>query len=167
MRSHWLLMHGILSRHGGKPMTILRVTRRVFISTLGGAAAYPMIVGLTLLASSMWPSYPEAHDLYTRLTDSNGASCCNGHDCRPARYRTTAAGVEMLVDGHWILIPNGKIQYRTLEGDTGETAGGHWCGVLDFEVTYCAILPPRSSSTSGEIPPNQSVRPHHIHKALE
>lgn len=148
-------------------MTILRETRRTFVAMLGSAAAYAMIVGLTLLASSIWPSRPEAHDLYTMLTDSNGASCCNGRDCRPARYKTTAAGVEMLVDGHWILIPNGKIQYRTLEGDTGETAGGHWCGVLDFEVTYCAILPPRSSSTSGESPPTQSVRPHHIDKALE
>jgi hypothetical protein len=151
----------------GKPMTILRVTRRTFVAVLGSAAAYALIVGLTLLASSMWLSHPEAHDLYTMLTDGNGASCCNGSDCRPARYRTTAAGVEMLVNGHWILVPNGKIQYRTLEGDTGETAGGHWCGVLDFEVTYCAILPPRSSSTSGESPPNQSVRSHHLDTALE
>ena len=90
-------------------MTILRETRRTFVAMLGSAAAYAMIVGLTLLASSIWPSRPEAHDLYTMLTDSNGASCCNGRDCRPARYKTTAAGVEMLVDGHWILIPNGKI----------------------------------------------------------
>jgi hypothetical protein len=148
-------------------MTILRVTRRDLVAALGSAAAYLMIVGLTLLASSIWPSRPEAHDIYATLTDSNGASCCNGRDCHPARYRTTTAGVEMLVGGHWILIPNGKIQYRTLEGDTGGTAGGHWCGVLDFEVTYCAILTPRSSLTSGESPPTQSVRPHHIDKALE
>jgi hypothetical protein len=57
----------------------------------------------------------------------------------------------MRLNGHWILIPNGRIQYRTLEGDTGETAGGHWCGLVDFEVTYCAILPPGFSfSVNGE-----------------
>jgi hypothetical protein len=50
-------------------MTILCVTRRDFVATLGSAAAYAMIVGLTLLASSIWPSRPEAHDLYTRLTE--------------------------------------------------------------------------------------------------
>jgi hypothetical protein len=38
---------------------------------------------------------------------------------------TTAAGVEMLVDGRWIVVPDDTIQYRALDGDNGETAGGH------------------------------------------
>ena len=134
--------YATIGRHGGKPMTILRFTRRDFFAALDSAAAFPMIVGLMLLASSFGPSHAEAHDIYTTLKDSHGASCCNGGDCRPAQYRTTTAGIEMRVGGHWIFIPDSKVQYRTLEGDTGETAGGHWCGVLDFGVTYCAILPP-------------------------
>jgi hypothetical protein len=29
----------------------------------------------------------------------------------------------------WVGVPNNVIQYRSLDGDTGETRGGHWCGV--------------------------------------
>jgi hypothetical protein len=40
-------------------------------------------------------------------------------------------------------VPDEAIQYRALEGDTGETRGGHWCGLMAFgNLTYCAILPP-------------------------
>ena len=115
-----------------------------------------MLVGLTkrlvlggiALGIASWPS--SAHDIYTSLKDSTGASCCNDHDCRPARYRIVAGGVEMLVDGKWIAVWENYIQYRTLEGDTGETAGGHWCGKIEYAVTYCAVLPPSSASASGD-----------------
>ena len=70
----------------------------------------------------------EAHDIYSRLTDTWGNSCCNDTDCRPAPYRITPAGVRMLVDGDWIEVPGHTIQYRALLGDTGESGGGHWCG---------------------------------------
>jgi hypothetical protein len=105
-------------------MTILRVTRREFLAALGSAAAYPIIAAAILTVSAIWPSPAEAHDIYTSLTEGSGASCCSGKDCRSAHYRITTAGVEMLVGGDWILIPDSKIQYRTLEGDKGETAGG-------------------------------------------
>jgi hypothetical protein len=36
----------------------------------------------------------------------------------------------MFVDGRWIDVPSERIQYRGLLGDTGESAGGHWCGSL-------------------------------------
>jgi hypothetical protein len=42
------------------------------------------------------------------------------------------------------LVPRAMVEYRSLEGDTGETNGGHWCGE-SYEggfVTYCAFLPP-------------------------
>jgi hypothetical protein len=42
--SHQPLACAILSRHGGKSMTILRVTRREFVAALGGAAAWPIVV---------------------------------------------------------------------------------------------------------------------------
>jgi hypothetical protein len=62
----------------------------------------------------------------------------------------------MLVDGEWIAVPEYTIQYRALPGDTGETAGGHWCGDirtkhgdgLDYS-THCAILPPNPAVILG------------------
>jgi hypothetical protein len=102
-----------------------------------------MLVAFMLL----WPSNAFAHDIYGTLTNGQGISCCGGHDCRPAHYRITANGVEMLVEGRWIAVPDDTVNYRTLSGDTGETGGGHWCGVTgDFgSVTFCAILPPSSA----------------------
>jgi lysylphosphatidylglycerol synthetase-like protein (DUF2156 family) len=41
----------------------------------------------------------EAHDIYSQLKDRWGNSCCDEKDCRPAHYRVTPAGVQMLVDG--------------------------------------------------------------------
>ena len=99
-----------------------------------------------------------AHDIYSGLKDPSGHfSCCDEADCHPANYRITSAGVDMLVDGEWVRVPNHAIQYRSLEGDSGETRGGHWCGVTNpgFELhpdhpalhlsrffTRCVILPP-------------------------
>jgi hypothetical protein len=79
-----------------------------------------LALGGVLLATS-WPT--QAHDIYTNLKDEGGESCCNDRDCRPAHYRITPAGVQMLVEGMWIVVPSHSIQYRTLAGDTGETAG--------------------------------------------
>jgi hypothetical protein len=103
----------------------------------------------------------EGHDIYSGLKDHRGqSSCCDETDCHPAHYRITSAGVDMLVDDEWVRVPNNIIQYRSLDGDTGETRGGHWCGVTNwngFEYpphpnhpglhlsrfsTRCAILPP-------------------------
>ena len=94
----------------------------------------------------------DAHDIYSHLKDRSGNSCCDDKDCRPVPYRVTPAGVQMFVDGDWIAVPDYTIQYRALPGDTGETAGGHWCGAirtkhsdgLDY-TTHCAILPPNSA----------------------
>ena len=89
-----------------------------------------------------------AHDIYTHLKSKSGKSCCDGADCRPATYRITRSGVEMLVGETWVWVPRGIVEYRTLEGDTGETNGGHWCGE-SYEggfVTYCAFLPPNLAS---------------------
>ena len=98
----------------------------------------------------------EAHDIYSPLKDRWGNSCCDDEDCRPAPYRMTPAGVQMFVEGEWIAVPDHTIQYRALPGDTGETAGGHWCGRiqngqgdrLDY-ATYCAILPPNPTAIFG------------------
>ena len=97
----------------------------------------------------------QAHDIYSHLRDEVGASCCDDQDCRPALYRVSASGVQKLVDQRWIDVPDERIQYRALLGDTGETGGGHWCGSTykpDFgnpttvDMTKCAVLPPQSAS---------------------
>ena len=106
------------------------------------------LASLALLVS--WSMSSQAHDIYTGLTDKAGMSCCNNLDCHPAPYRMTPAGVEMLVNGKWIAVPDETIQYRILPGDTGETAGGHWCGWSTSRGTRttCTILPPNSASLS-------------------
>ena len=98
----------------------------------------------------------EAHDIYSHLKDGWGNSCCNDQDCRPVLYRVTPTGVQMFVDGNWITVPDHTIQYRALPGDTGETAGGHWCGDIRYKPgngldysTHCAILPPNAAAIFG------------------
>jgi hypothetical protein len=103
----------------------------------------------------------QGHDIYTHLKNGVGFHCCDKNDCRPAHYRISADGVEMLIDQTWLLIPSYDVQYRILQGDTGETYGGHWCGrnVPDAGlVTYCAFLPPNSVSAVGMVR-NTSFRP--------
>ena len=94
-----------------------------------------------------------AHDIYSGLTSKTGAACCDGHDCRAAHHRSGSLGLEMLVSGTWVRIRDDEIQYRTLDGDSGDTNGSHWCGgtfPLLGIVTYCAILPPRSASITAQ-----------------
>ncbi len=104
------------------------------------------LASLALLVT--WPASSQAHDIYTGVKDRNGVSCCDERDCKPAPYRMTPAGVEMLVDGRWMVVPDDTIQYHVLLGDAGDTAGGHWCGFYlgPQIVTHYAILPPRSSA---------------------
>jgi hypothetical protein len=120
----------------------------------------PLALGAMFVATTSWPT--QAHDIYANLKDEVGESCCHDRDCRPAPYRITAAGVEMLVDERWIVVPEHHIQYRTLQGDTGETAGGHWCGKMEHDITYCAVLPPSSASVISGAARPWSV-PTHVH----
>jgi hypothetical protein len=115
------------------------------------------LVAVVLVASLPLPI--QAHDIYSHLRDEVGASCCDDQDCRPALYRVSASGVQMLVDQRWIDVPDERIQYRALLGDTGETGGGHWCGSTykpDFgtpntlDMTKRAVLPPQSASVQDE-----------------
>jgi hypothetical protein len=56
----------------------------------------------------------------------------------------------------WIEVPRSTIEYRALLGDSGETGGGPWCGMVHlpnvgvFYLTRCAILPPQSASAQDE-----------------
>ncbi|UVF20540.1 hypothetical protein HPT29_005230 [Microvirga terrae] len=127
------------------------------MSTRLSLCAFLFLVAGTLPAGS--------HDIYSHLLDSWGNSCCNDQDCRPAPYRVTPAGVQMLVDGEWVEVPGYTIQYRALLGDTGQTGGGHWCGrayqKVDnsvFHVTQCAVLPP-STAALLRTPPDPRLSP--------
>jgi hypothetical protein len=118
-----------------------------------------MSLKLELLAAICLISFEpptEAHDIYSPLKDRWGNSCCDEKDCRPVPYRVTPTGVQMFVDGEWIAVPDYAIQYRALPGDTGETAGGHWCGFIRDGYgdrveysTLCAVLPPNPTAIVG------------------
>src|SRR5215831_7760698 len=106
------------------------------------------IIAILILAAAC----AEGHDIYSGLMDHLGeSSCCDDRDCRPAHYRITSAGVEMLLDDEWVRVPNKVIQYRSLDGDTGETRGGHWCGVYELE-TAGSGSGVRVSGTSSGLP---------------
>ena len=107
----------------------------------------PLLLG-TIAATATWGIPTQAHDIYTHLTNRWGAPCCDPGNCRPAPYRVSSSGVQMMVNQTWFVVPNAMVQYRHLEGDTGETAGGHWCGEPHEGtfITYCAILPPNFAS---------------------
>jgi hypothetical protein len=100
----------------------------------------------------VWAVPVQAHDIYTHLKNKRGASCCDGSECRPAHYRIKGGGVQMLIDGRWLYVDEDLVSYRNLEGDTGETKGGHWCGehqtgmFWDYRKTHCAFLPPNVTS---------------------
>lgn len=94
----------------------------------------------------------QAHDIYTDVRNKQGVSCCNNRDCRAVNYRVRSWGVQMLIQDSWRTIPADKVEYRILDGDTGETNGGHWCGEYkrgDGWVlfrTFCAFVPPNLAS---------------------
>ena len=104
-----------------------------------------LVAGLALVTA---PAH--GHDIYANVKSKFGFSCCNGQDCRPAPYRATASGIEMLIDGRWLPLHAEDIQYRAIPGDRGETQGGHWCGryveLARGLVTYCAFLPPHAAA---------------------
>ena len=113
------------------------------------------LISIALVA--MLPTVTHAHDIYSKLTNKSGKSCCDNQHCRPAPYRIDRSGaVEMFVDQQWLAIPSDAVEYRSLDGDTGETNGAHWCGgeMGDFGMThtYCAFLPPNFSALH-QIPP--------------
>jgi len=116
---------------------------------LAAILGFPILL-LGLLTLGAGPA--QAHDIYLDVLDKSGRSCCDNRHCRPARYRVGKGGVLMFVHGQWIAVPNDKIQYLTIPGDTGETAGGHWCGSAHHGLNYvfydtrCAILPPNEAS---------------------
>jgi hypothetical protein len=64
---------------------------------------------LVLLALCIGPQPSAAHDIYSHLVDSEGASCCNEIDCAPASFRVTPIGIQMLVHGRWIAVPDNTV----------------------------------------------------------
>jgi hypothetical protein len=85
---------------------------------------------------------------YTKYRQRNGASCCNGHDCRPTRYEVRSDGaVVMFPEGRAVSVPGDRVNQKP--SDDGMA---HWCGVLHRNgeaTTFCAILPVQSASRPG------------------
>jgi hypothetical protein len=112
---------------------------------------YVVLLGMLLSAiPALTPRPVQAHDIYGNLLAKNGESCCHDSDCRPAPWRIVNGEVQMFVESEWVSINDELIQYRTLDGDNGKTNGGHWCGIAyahdgSSHLTFCAVLPPRSS----------------------
>src|SRR6516165_8087176 len=78
----------------------------------------------------------EAHDIYSELMGRLGESCCNETDCRPANYRVTAAGVEMLLDGEWVhLHPLRDPAARALLNKTGRRGLGQAKAAVKRDIT--------------------------------
>jgi hypothetical protein len=74
------------------------------------------IGALCVLLVPLSAAQPQAHDIYVHLENESGFRCCNDQDCRPARYRSTSAGVEMFVYGKWVPVAPYDVQYRTVWG---------------------------------------------------
>jgi hypothetical protein len=53
--------------------------------------------------------HAQYHDMYRGWTDKNGISCCNNRDCRPAEARVRDAGIEVLILGEWVPVPEDKV----------------------------------------------------------
>lgn len=110
------------------------------------------LVAASIMAMASWTMVhaedPAGHakhhsDFYSQLkVPGRGYSCCNDKDCRPAKYRHTAKGVEFLIAGKWIQPPQERLMMRDTPDD-----GGHWCGneagIMSNGVphTICAIIP--------------------------
>jgi len=81
-------------------------------------------------------TYTQGHDIYSALKDNHGQSCCNETDCRPANYRVTAAGVEMLLDGEWVhLHPLRDPAARALLNKTGRRGLGQAKAAVKRDIT--------------------------------
>jgi len=97
-------------------------------------------VFMWVIAYAAWPVFAaEGHDkyhahFYSKLKMSNGMSCCNDQDCRPANYRQIGGRFEFFIGDRWIVAPSDRVQ--TLITPDG---GGHWCGIGN--ATFCAIVP--------------------------
>jgi hypothetical protein len=98
---------------------------------------------LILLILSTTPTF--SHEAatgqdYSKYRQPNGASCCNGRDCRPVAYEMRSDGsVVMYPAGQVVVVPRARINKMPSKDGLG-----HWCGFMlptGGAMTFCAILP--------------------------
>jgi putative tryptophan/tyrosine transport system substrate-binding protein len=122
--------------------------RRAFIAGLGSAAAWPVVaraqqgerlrqVGLLMNVRADDPD-----GRYHMAAFTQELQRLNWTDGRNVRIDVRWTGGDAELFRKYAPI---WLRYSLI--DTGETGGGHWCGVTaDFvSVTFCAILPPSSA----------------------
>lgn len=57
------------------------------------------------------------HNVYKNWHTRDGESCCNEQDCSPIEGRVTEKGVEISVNGEWVVVPQSKIRpYASPDG---------------------------------------------------
>ncbi len=108
----------------------------------------PILLATALMATVL-PGLASAHQSasgqdYSRFRQSNGASCCDGRDCRPVSHQLRPDGsVVMFPDGRAVVVERDRLNPRS--SDDGQA---HWCGIVvpgGSALTFCAILPRQMS----------------------
>lgn len=109
-----------------------------------------MLALLVFIATTAYAAPPPGSDpnsemakWYKGLTRNDGGSCCDISDCRPAKYRQTNDGYEVLLrvlgDEKWVPIPDDKI-LNHIDNPTGvavvcaSAAGYIYCFVRPAET---------------------------------
>jgi hypothetical protein len=94
---------------------------------------------------------------YSKYRQKNGASCCNGKDCRPVGYAVRP-------DGSVIMFPDGQgvvVEQRLLNEKPSDDGRAHWCGIVipgASPVTFCAILPRQTTRWEKPSAPTRWLR---------
>src|SRR5262245_34211388 len=109
--------------------------RKLCIAVLGSALSVAQCVGALAQQGFLTVGHDQWHqDFYSKLTRKDGASCCNGMDCRPTQSRMIGDHYEVKLDDQWVRVPNDAIMHVT-----APDKGAHVCAPMLIELVKPAI----------------------------